>query len=115
MRLGGTGRSVLSDQTQTLRRHNCTPTDWSSEENEVTDYCLGVIVVRNAKTGEPVCYWHNGSVFGAEAWLGYFPQTQASLVILLNGRDESGPGNLANEMAGSIETALPQLFRNATP
>ena len=111
----GTGRGVLSAQTQTLRQQYCSPTVSSPEESEVTDYCLGVIVVKNAKTGEPVCYWHNGSVFGAEAWLGYFPQTRASLVILFNGRDESGPGNLANEMAGSIETALPQLFRNATP
>lgn len=109
----GTGKGVLSPQAQALRQQHCSPPNSSPEETEVTDYCLGVIVVKDAKTGEPICYWHDGSIDGAEAWLGYFPQTQSSLVILVNGRDENGRphGKLPTEMEASIELALPQLFR----
>jgi hypothetical protein len=75
------------------------------------DYCLGVIVVKNSKTGEVICYWHNGGLFEAEAWLGYYPQTGASLVILANGRDETDPRRLPDQVAKNIETGLPDLFR----
>lgn len=107
----GTGKGVLSPQTQALRQQHCAPLDASPEDTEVFLYCLGVLVVRNAKTGETIRYGHDGSVPGAEASLTYFPQTQASLVILLNGRDDRGPLGLLSHIGGSIEQALLKLFR----
>ena len=111
----GTGKGVLSPQTQALRQQHCSPPDFSPERSETTEYCLGVIIVKNAKSREPFYYWHDGSVPGAEAWLGYFPETGASLVILLNGRDDNEICNLAMKVVHGIEAALPQLFQNATP
>lgn len=107
----GTGQGVLSPQIQAMRAQHCAPGEITPDSTEVMDYCLGVIVVKNSKTGEVICYWHNGGLFEAEAWLGYYPQTGASLVILANGRDETDPRRLPDQVAKNIETGLPDLFR----
>ena len=106
----GTGQGILSPKIQTLRSEICTP-DLSPPESLTTwQYCLGVIITRNRQTGAIFSFEHAGSVPGAGANLAFYPETQAILVVLVNGRDPATL-YLVAEVTDQIVHALPSLFR----
>lgn len=74
-------------------------------------YCLGVIAVRDTATGKFVTLWHNGRVFGAVAYVGYYPATGAVVAVMANS-DMAGPDGEAVSMRGkaAIEAAIPKLL-----
>ena len=70
------------------------------------EYCLGVVVVRETDSGKRITLWHNGRVFGAVSYLGYYPATGAVVAVMANS-DLSGPDGEAVSMRGkaAIEAA----------
>ncbi len=104
----GTGRG-LTPALQLTRNTRCVLPDPQDTGVQIETYCLGLILRKDRATGRISQLYHNGSTLGAEAWLGYFPQTGASLVILVNARDDNAM-NLPDRIETAIEKALPDLF-----
>lgn len=104
----GTGYGAIPASTATERLDNCAPP--AAQTPEVA-YCLGLVVSHNAKTGKPVTLWHNGRVFGAVAYVGYYPATGAVVAVMANS-DMAGPDGQHVSMRGkeAIEAAIPGLL-----
>ncbi|MFM7210609.1 MAG: serine hydrolase domain-containing protein [Actinomycetota bacterium] len=103
----GTGRGAIPASLAAERLDNCAP----SETGTQTAYCLGLVVNRDVATGEPVTLWHNGRVFGAVAYVGYYPATRAVVAVMANS-DMAGPDGQHVSMRGkdAIEAAVPGLL-----
>ena len=89
------------------RLDNCAP----ATAGTPTAYCLGLVVNRDAATGEPITLWHNGRVFGAVSYVGYYPATGAVVAVMANS-DMAGPDGQHVSMRGkdAIEAAIPGLL-----
>jgi D-alanyl-D-alanine carboxypeptidase len=106
----GTGRGAIPAAMAEARLDTCAPP--ATQTPEITiEYCLGVVVVRDTATGTPITLWHNGRVFGAVSYLGYYPATGAVVAVMANS-DLSGPDGEAVSMRGkaAIEAAVPRLL-----
>ncbi|MBM3685553.1 MAG: beta-lactamase family protein [Planctomycetes bacterium] len=103
----GTGRGAIPASLAAERLDNCAP----SAAGSSTDYCLGLVVNRDVATGEPVTLWHNGRVFGAVAYVGYYPATGAVVAVMAN-CDMEGPDGQHVSMRAkeAIEAAVPGLL-----
>lgn len=106
----GTGRGAIPTAMADARLDTCAPP--ATQTPEITiEYCLGVVVVRDTASGTPITLWHNGRVFGAVSYLGYYPATGAVVAVMANS-DLSGPDGEAVSMRGkaAIEAAVPRLL-----
>ena len=106
----GTGRGVIPASTAAARLDNCAPA--LIENADITvNYCLGLLAVRDMSSGDLVTLWHNGRVFGAVAYIGYYPATGAVVAVMANS-DMSGPDDEPVSMRGkaAIEAAIPGLL-----
>ena len=103
----GTGRGAIPASLAAERLDNCAP----SAAGTPTAYCLGLVVNRDSATGEPITLWHNGRVFGAVAYVGYYPATGAVVAVMANS-DMAGPDGQHVSMRGkdAIEAAVPGLL-----
>jgi D-alanyl-D-alanine carboxypeptidase len=106
----GTGRGVIPATLAQERLDTCAPSD-APPSGITNEYCLGVVVVRDAETGEAITLWHNGRVFGAVAYVGYYPATGAVVAVMSN-TDATGPDDQQVSMRGkaAIEAAVPGLL-----
>ena len=105
----GTGRGAIPKALARERLRDCAPASTVGETSIA--YCLGLVVVRDVNTGEPLTLWHNGRVFGAVAYVGYYPATGAVVAVIANS-DLSGPDGEAVSMRAkaAIEAAVPGLL-----
>jgi len=106
----GTGKGAIPKRLAQQRLTDCSPP--ATEGPDITvAYCLGLIVVRDTDSGRPITLWHNGRVFGAVAYVGYYPATGA-VVAVMGTSDMSGPDGEAISMRGKelIEAAVPGLL-----
>jgi D-alanyl-D-alanine carboxypeptidase len=105
----GTGTGILTPQTAALRLTDCSPA--AQSPTMTMDYCLGVVAVRDRASGEVVTLWHNGQVFGAVSYVGYYPRTGAVVAILANSdvSDDAGH-NISTRVRTGIEAAIPALL-----
>jgi hypothetical protein len=105
----GTGEGVLSPAMQVKRLSRCSTI--TRTVTQVTEYCLGVAVVRDRATREITWITHSGLVLGAASNVSYFPRTGATLVVQAN-TDLHTPDGLsaAGSVQDSIIRATPQLF-----
>lgn len=103
----GTGRGAIPASLAAERLDNCAP----SATGASTAYCLGLVVTSDTATGEPITLWHNGRVFGAVAYVGYYPATGAVVAVMANS-DMAGPDGQHVSMRGkdAIEAAIPGLL-----
>jgi len=69
-------------------------------------YALGVLI---RKDGEHTSYWHGGGIEGFNAWLGYDPNADATVVVLanLNGGAATKLGNQLMELVRGGDVVLP--------
>lgn len=104
----GTGHGAIPASTAAARLANCAPP--AAQTPEVA-YCLGLVVSHNARTGKPVTLWHNGRVFGAVAYVGYYPATGAVVAVMANS-DMAGPDgqHVSMRAKDAIEAAIPGLI-----
>ena len=106
----GTGRGAIPASMAAERLEDCAPP--ATQTPTITiEYCLGVVVVRETDSGKRITLWHNGRVFGAVSYLGYYPATGAVVAVMANS-DLSGPDGEAVSMRGkaAIEAAVPGLL-----
>lgn len=106
----GTGRGAIPSSMAAERLEDCAPP--ATQTPTITiEYCLGVVVVRETDSGKRITLWHNGRVFGAVSYLGYYPATGAVVAVMANS-DLSGPDGEAVSMRGkaAIEAAVPGLL-----
>ena len=106
----GTGKGVLTPAMQRVRLSDCvvqTTTPLLSEK-----YCLGVALVTDTATGEPVAVFHNGTVIGASSYVAYYPRTGAVLVVQSNQDSQSGENSwtIPDKVSVGIFTQLPGLL-----
>lgn len=103
----GTGRGAIPASLAAERLDNCAP----SATGTSTAYCLGLVVTSDTATGKPITLWHNGRVFGAVAYVGYYPATGAVVAVMANS-DMEGPDGQHVSMRGkdAIEGAVPGLL-----
>lgn len=103
----GTGRGAIPASLAAERLDNCAP----SAAGSSTDYCLGLVVTSDTATGKPITLWHNGRVFGAVAYVGYYPATGAVVAVMAN-CDMEGPDGQHVSMRAkeAIEAAVPGLL-----
>lgn len=106
----GTGRGVIPASLAQARLDDCAPSDTQLPDITI-EYCLGLVVVRDKESGEPRTLWHNGRVFGAVAYVGYYPATGAVVAVMANS-DITGPDDQQISMRGKalIEAAVPGLL-----
>ena len=106
----GTGRGAIPASMAAERLEDCAPPATQTPTITV-EYCLGVVVVRETDSGKRITLWHNGRVFGAVSYLGYYPATGAVVAVMANS-DLSGPDGEAVSMRGkaAIEAAVPGLL-----
>ena len=106
----GTGRGAIPAAMASERLERCAPPATQTPEITIA-YCLGVVVVSDTDSGERITLWHNGRVFGAVSYLGYYPATGAIVAVMANS-DLSGPDGEAVSMRGkaAIEAAVPRLL-----
>ena len=74
-------------------------------------YCLGVLKVTDRATGKTLTLWHNGRLFGAVSYVGYYPITGAVVAVMSNS-DLEGPDGQPVSMRAkdAIEAAIPGLL-----
>ena len=103
----GTGRGAIPASLAAERLDNCAP----SAAGTPTEYCLGLVVTSDTTTGKPVTLWHNGRVFGAVAYVGYYPATGAVVAVMAN-CDMEGPDgqHVSMRAKAAIEDAVPGLL-----
>jgi len=103
----GTGRGAIPASLAAERLGNCAP----SAAGTPTEYCLGLVVTSDTTTGKPVTLWHNGRVFGAVAYVGYYPATGAVVAVMAN-CDMEGPDgqHVSMRAKAAIEDAVPGLL-----
>ena len=103
----GTGRGAIPASLAAERLDNCAP----SATGTPTEYCLGFVVTSDTTTGKPITLWHNGRVFGAVAYVGYYPATGAVVAVMAN-CDMEGPGgqHVSMRAKAAIEAAIPGLL-----
>ena len=103
----GTGRGAIPASLAAERLDNCAP----SAPGTPTEYCLGLVVTRDATTDKPTTLWHNGRVFGAVAYVGYYPATGAVVAVMAN-CDMEGPDgqHVSMRAKAGIEAAVPGLL-----
>lgn len=106
----GTGRGILPAALAQERVEQCAP-PMARTRKITVEYCLGISVVTDNASGEPITLWHNGRVFGAVSYLGYYPATGAVVAVMANS-DMSGPDGQPVSMRGkaAIEAAVPGLL-----
>lgn len=105
----GTGAGVLNGATQKLRLSDCSPTAHTAAISSA--YCLGLVADRDIKTGDVVTLWHNGQVFGAVSYLGYYPRTGAIVAVQSNTDVSNADGkNASIAVKDAIEKAIPRLL-----
>lgn len=103
----GTGRGAIPASLAAERLDNCAP----SAPGTPTEYCLGLVVTSDTTTREPITLWHNGRVFGAVAYVGYYPATGAVVAVMAN-CDMTGPDgqHVSMRAKAAIEAAIPGLL-----
>ena len=103
----GTGRGAIPASLAAERLDNCAP----SAPGTPTAYCLGLVATSDPATGKPVTLWHNGRVFGAVAYVGYYPATGAVVAVMAN-CDMEGPDgqHVSMRAKAAIEAAVPGLL-----
>lgn len=103
----GTGRGAIPTSLAAERLNNCAP----SAPGTPTEYCLGLVVTSDTTTREPITLWHNGRVFGAVAYVGYYPATGAVVAVMAN-CDMTGPDgqHVSMRAKAAIEDAVPGLL-----
>lgn len=103
----GTGRGAIPASLAAERLDNCAP----SAPGTPTEYCLGLVVTSDTTTREPITLWHNGRVFGAVAYVGYYPATGAVVAVMAN-CDMTGPDgqHVSMRAKAAIEDAVPGLL-----
>ncbi|TEX50344.1 MAG: hypothetical protein B7C55_11245 [Actinomycetales bacterium mxb001] len=103
----GTGRGAIPASLAAERLDNCAP----SAPGTPTAYCLGLVVTSDTATGKPITLWHNGRVFGAVAYVGYYPATGAVVAVMAN-CDMEGPDgqHVSMRAKAAIEDAVPGLL-----
>ena len=103
----GTGRGAIPASLAAERLNNCAP----SAPGTPTEYCLGLVVTSDTTTREPITLWHNGRVFGAVAYVGYYPATGAVVAVMAN-CDMTGPDgqHVSMRAKAAIEDAVPGLL-----
>ena len=103
----GTGRGAIPASLAAERLDNCAP----SAAGTPTAYCLGLVVTSDTATGKPITLWHNGRVFGAVAYVGYYPATGAVVAVMAN-CDMTGPDgqHVSMRAKAAIEAAVPGLL-----
>lgn len=103
----GTGRGAIPASLAAERLDNCAP----SAPGTATEYCLGLVVTRDTATDKPTTLWHNGRVFGAVAYVGYYPATGAVVAVMAN-CDMEGPDgqHVSMRAKAAIEAAVPGLL-----
>jgi len=107
----GTGEGVLDRTTQRERLRHCSVGHVDPSGRTRTEYCLGVVAVRDVTTGTARTLWHNGAVFGAVSYVGYYPLTGAVVAILANtDATDDLDQNLAMRTKATIEVAVPGLL-----
>ena len=106
----GTGRGTISENLAQQRLTNCSPPAVQTPQITLA-YCLGLIVVRDTNSGRVLTLWHNGRVFGAVAYVGYYPATGAVVAVMANS-DMAGPDGEYVSMRSKelIEAAVPTLL-----
>lgn len=105
----GTGEGVLSPAMQVKRLSRCSTI--TRTVTQVTEYCLGVAVVRDRATREITWITHSGLVLGAASNVSYFPRTGATLVVQANSDLHTPDGlSAAGSVQDSIIRTTPQLF-----
>lgn len=104
----GTGRGILGSRMQTLRGESCGPEINGNDPDSSARYCLGVIVMRDRRSGRITSYSHTGAIFGAQAFLSYDTKRGAVVVVLANG--SSLDTSVATRTFEKIVDALPQFF-----
>ena len=106
----GTGRGAIPKAVASERLKDCAPPATQTPTITIS-YCLGVVVVRDTDSGKRITLWHNGRVFGAVAYVGYYPATGAVVAVMANS-DVEGPDGEAVSMRGkaAIEAAVPGLL-----
>ncbi len=105
----GTGDEVLSRKMQRVRMSQCI----DREGNGVlqSQYCLGTGATRMVATGQVITIWHTGFIPGAVSYVGYYPRTKATLVILGNYDANTSMGqNVADTAMLRIHAAVPGLL-----
>ena len=105
----GTGRGALSPATAAQRLTDCVTIQQT--DTVILDYCLGLVATRDAATGDVLTIWHNGEVFGAVSYVGYYPRTGAVVAVQgnsdLSGADEE---TIAMGVTAVIEASVPELL-----
>lgn len=103
----GTGRGAIPASLAAERLDNCAP----SAPGTPTEYCLGLVVTSDTTTREPITLWHNGRVFGAVAYVGYYPATGTVVAVMAN-CDMTGPDgqHVSMRAKAAIEAAIPGLL-----
>ena len=103
----GTGRGAIPASLAAERLDNCAP----SAPGTPTEYCLGLVVTRDTATDKPTTLWHNGRVFGAVAYVGFYPATGAVVAVMAN-CDMEGPDgqHVSMRAKAAIEAAVPGLL-----
>lgn len=105
----GTGAGALSPETAALRLSDCMPA--SQTETITMDYCLGLVADRRKDTGEVITLWHNGQVFGAVSYVGYYPATGAVVVVQANSDvTDADDRSAATRVRAAIQAAVPRLL-----
>jgi D-alanyl-D-alanine carboxypeptidase len=105
----GTGAGALSPATAALRLTDCVPI--TATATIASDYCLGLVADRSRDTGEVVTLWHNGQVFGAVSYIGYYPATGAVVAVQANSDlTDADDQSAATRVRAAIEAAIPGLL-----
>lgn len=105
----GTGRKAISPGTASQRLSDCMT---AKETVAITmEYCLGLVANSDNETGDYITLWHNGQVFGAVSYIGYYPRTGAVVAVLANSdiTDENDE-SVAGRVRAGIEKAIPGLL-----
>lgn len=106
----GTGRGAIPRALAAQRLDNCAPPTAPTSGVTMT-YCLGLVVARDAASGEVRTLWHNGRVFGGVAYVGYYPATGAVVAVIANSDMPDAAGEPVSMRAkAAIESAVPRLL-----
>jgi D-alanyl-D-alanine carboxypeptidase len=106
----GTGRGAIPPALAAQRLDNCSPATNPTPDVSMA-YCLGLVVARDTASGQLRTLWHNGRVFGAVAYVGYYPATGAVVAVIANSDMTDADGQPVSMRAkAAIEAAVPRLL-----
>ena len=106
----GTGKGLLSPAMSSKRISDCIVQNAAATMTQ--KYCLGVAVVSDNATGDPIAIFHNGTVIGASSYVAYYPRTGAVLVVQSNQDSQTGDNawTIPDKVSIEIAATLPQYL-----